>query len=43
MRARWADALMDDAFFNPNLSLSGKKGRLATPPRVRLYPPRAPE
>jgi GT2 family glycosyltransferase len=37
MRARWAGELLDDPFFNPNLSLSGKKGRLATPPRVRLF------
>lgn len=37
MRTRWASQIWDDPFFNPNLSLSGKKGRLATPPRPRLY------
>jgi O-antigen biosynthesis protein len=37
MRNRWAHLMWDDPFFNPNLSLSGKKGRLATPPRWRLY------
>jgi GT2 family glycosyltransferase len=37
MRTRWARVIQDDPFFNPNLSLSGKKGRLATAPRPRLY------
>jgi GT2 family glycosyltransferase len=37
MRTRWAHVLFDDPFFNPNLSLSGKRGRLATAPRPRLY------
>jgi GT2 family glycosyltransferase len=37
MRMRWAHLMWDDPFFNPNLSLSGKKGRLATPPRWRRY------
>ncbi len=37
MRTRWAEVIQDDPFFNPNLSLSGKKGRLATAPRPRLY------
>jgi len=37
MRTRWPHAMWDDPFFNPNLSLSGKKGRLATPPRWRRY------
>lgn len=37
MRLRWTRLLWDDPFFNPNLSLSGKKGRLATPPRWRRY------
>ncbi|HKP24824.1 MAG TPA: glycosyltransferase family 2 protein [Dongiaceae bacterium] len=37
MRRRWAHVLFDDPFFNPNLSLSGKRGRLATAPRPRLY------
>jgi GT2 family glycosyltransferase len=37
MRTRWAHVLFDDPFFNPNLSLSGKRGRLATAPRTRLY------
>lgn len=37
MRTRWARRIWDDPFFNPNLSLSGKKGRLATPPRPRLF------
>ena len=37
MRTRWAHILFDDPFFNPNLSLSGKRGRLATAPRPRLY------
>jgi hypothetical protein len=29
--------LFDDPFFNPNLSLPGKRGRLATAPRPRLF------
>jgi GT2 family glycosyltransferase len=37
MRSRWAHVLFDDPFFNPNLSLSGKRGRLATAPRPRLF------
>jgi GT2 family glycosyltransferase len=37
MRTRWANVIFDDPFFNPNLSLSGKRGRLATAPRPRLY------
>ena len=37
MRTRWAHVLFDDPFFNPNLSLSGKRGRLATAPRPRLF------
>jgi len=36
MRTRWAHVLFDDPFFNPNLSLSGKRGRLATAPRPRF-------
>ena len=32
MRTRWAHVVQDDPFFNPNLSLSGKRGRLATAP-----------
>jgi O-antigen biosynthesis protein len=36
MRSRWAHVIFDDPFFNPNLSLSGKRGRLATAPRPRL-------
>jgi GT2 family glycosyltransferase len=36
MRTRWAQAIFDDPFFNPNLSLSGKRGRLATAPRPRI-------
>ena len=37
MRMRWAHVIFDDPFFNPNLSLSGKRGRLATAPRTRIY------
>ncbi len=37
MRTRWPQVIQDDPFFNPNLSLSGKRGRLATAPRPRLY------
>jgi GT2 family glycosyltransferase len=37
MRSRWAHVVFDDPFFNPNLSLSGKRGRLATAPRPRLF------
>jgi GT2 family glycosyltransferase len=37
MRVRWSPVIQDDPFFNPNLSLSGKRGRLATAPRPRLY------
>ncbi|MEZ5832262.1 MAG: glycosyltransferase [Dongiaceae bacterium] len=37
MRTRWAHMIFDDPFFNPNLSLSGKRGRLATAPRPRIF------
>ena len=37
MRTRWAHVIFDDPYFNPNMSLSGKRGRLATAPRPRLY------
>ena len=37
MRTRWAHVIFDDPFFNPNLSLSGKRGRLATAPRTRIF------
>jgi GT2 family glycosyltransferase len=37
MRTRWSHVIFDDPFFNPNLSLSGKRGRLATAPRPRIY------
>lgn len=37
MRTRWAHVMFDDPFFNPNLSLSGKRGRLATAPRTRIF------
>jgi O-antigen biosynthesis protein len=37
MRTRWAHVIFDDPFFNPNLSLSGKRGRLATAPRTRIH------
>jgi GT2 family glycosyltransferase len=37
MRTRWAHVILDDPFFNPNLSLSEKRGRLATAPRPRIY------
>src|SRR5262249_877858 len=37
MHTRWPHLMWDDPFFNPNLSLSGKKGRLATPPPWRRY------
>lgn len=37
MRTRWAPVIFDDPFFNPNLSLSGKRGRLATSPRPRIF------
>lgn len=37
MRARWSTLIFDDPFHNPNLSLSGKRGRLATAPRVRRF------
>jgi len=37
MRSRWSRLILDDPFFNPNLSLSGKKGRLATAPRTRIF------
>ncbi|WP_119299706.1 glycosyltransferase family 2 protein [Dongia deserti] len=37
MRERWAHVIFDDPFFNPNLSLSGKRGRLATAPRPRIF------
>lgn len=40
MRVRWPQVIQDDPFFNPNLSLSGKRCRLATAPRPRLYPKR---
>jgi O-antigen biosynthesis protein len=34
-RSRWADALVDDPYHSPNLSLSSKVPRLAWPPRER--------
>lgn len=37
MRTRWPRVIFDDPFFNPNLSLSGKRGRLATAPRPRIF------
>ena len=37
MRTRWSHVMFDDPFFNPNLSLSGKRGRLATAPRPRIF------
>lgn len=37
MRTRWWRILQDDPFFNPNLSLSGKRARLATAPRPRFH------
>lgn len=37
MRTRWSQIIFDDPFFNPNLSLSGKRGRLATAPRPRIF------
>jgi hypothetical protein len=37
MRTRWSHVIFDDPFFNPNLSLSGKRGRLATAPRSRIF------
>ncbi|HET6157024.1 MAG TPA: glycosyltransferase family 2 protein [Dongiaceae bacterium] len=37
MRTRWSRLIFDDPFFNPNMSLSGKRGRLATAPRPRIF------
>jgi len=37
MRTRWSHVIFDDPFFNPNLSLSGKRGRLASAPRPRIF------
>ncbi len=37
MRTRWSHVVFDDPFFNPNLSLMGKRGRLATAPRPRIF------
>ncbi|HET6622165.1 MAG TPA: glycosyl transferase family 2, partial [Dongiaceae bacterium] len=37
MRTRWSRIIFDDPYFNPNLSLSGKRGRLATAPRPRIH------
>jgi O-antigen biosynthesis protein len=37
MRSRWGRLILDDPFFNPNLSLRGKDCRLATPPRTRMF------
>jgi O-antigen biosynthesis protein len=37
MRGRWSQLIFDDPFHNPNLSLSGKRGRLATAPRTRRF------
>jgi GT2 family glycosyltransferase len=37
MRTKWPELTNDDPFFNPNLSLYDKRGRLATPPRLRLF------
>jgi len=35
LRTRWADALLDDPYHSPNLSLSSKTPQLAWPPRER--------
>jgi len=35
LRTRWADALLDDPYHSPNLSLSSNVPRLAWPPRER--------
>jgi GT2 family glycosyltransferase len=35
LRSRWADALRDDPYHSPNLSLDSKVPRLAWPPRER--------
>jgi GT2 family glycosyltransferase len=35
LRSRWADALLDDPYHSPNLSLSSNVPRLAWPPRER--------
>ena len=34
-RARWPEAIEDDPFYNPNLSLTGRPFSLAVPPRTR--------
>jgi len=35
LRERWADALLEDPYHSPNLSLSSNVPRLAWPPRER--------
>ncbi len=43
LRARWMPVLMNDPYYNPNLTLSGDPFTLAWPPRVEPFRPRAPE
>ena len=37
LRTRWMPVLMNDPYYNPNLTLSGDPFTLATPPRVEPF------
>jgi len=39
LRARWMSVLMNDPYYNPNLTLSGDPFTLAWPPRVEPFKP----
>jgi GT2 family glycosyltransferase len=41
LRARWMPVLMNDPYYNPNLSLTGDPFTLAWPPRVKPFEGRA--
>lgn len=41
LRARWMPVLMNDPYYNPNLTLSGEPFNLAWPPRVEPFRPPA--
>lgn len=42
LRARWMPVLMNDPYYNPNLTLSGDPFSLAWPPRVEPFRPPVP-
>jgi hypothetical protein len=42
LRARWMPVLMNDPYYNPNLTLSGDPFTLSWPPRVEAFKANAP-